>query len=69
MAGIGATSGSGAFITDIPNSRSGNNDVRLDMPSNYNNNDGDEDDLSEERSGGSSNAGILSTGIKWLFGS
>jgi hypothetical protein len=69
MAGIDSGSGSGAFITDIPHSSSGNNDVRLDMPSNYNNNDGDEDNLGEERSGGSSNAGILSTGIKWLFGS
>jgi hypothetical protein len=79
MAG-GGGGGGGAFITDTPHSISGKSDIRVDIPAHYSHCDGDGngngngngEDLDSGGGGGgigSGGGGILSTGMKWLFGS
>lgn len=70
--GGGGGGGAGSFITDIPHHASGFSDVRVNIPTHrgndYGHNDeedgGDGGDGQDRGDGG----GILSTGIKWLFG-
>ena len=81
MAGGGVSAG--AFIADKPHSTSRNSDIRIDIPTQYNNlndNGGGDDDGGpggggggggggdQEYLGGGGGGSILSTGMKWLFG-
>jgi hypothetical protein len=83
MAGGGGGVSAGAFIADKPHSTSRNSDIRIDIPTQYNNlNDngsGDDDGGpggggggggggDQEYLGGGGGGSILSTGMKWLFG-
>ena len=78
MTGIGAGAGIGPFIADTPHPISGKSDIRLDIPTHYGNGNGNEEYLDGDGDGGGgsgsgsgnggNDGGILSTGIKWLFG-
>jgi hypothetical protein len=65
--GGGGGGGAGPFIADIPHHASNVSDIRVDIPTHHG--DGDEGDLDGSGGSGGSDGGILSTGIKWLFGS